>query len=123
MARKAKAVRVQLSRAKGWKLPPNTVVVSRPTKWGNPFVVGKNGPAAECVLKYKAMLGGFMCLCDEPTMGHQELACLYARENIKTLRGKNLACWCRIGQPCHADVLMAVAAGKPLDLRFLQRVG
>lgn len=29
--------RVQLSRRKGWRKPDNTVVVARPSKWGNPF--------------------------------------------------------------------------------------
>jgi hypothetical protein len=35
--------RIQLSRKKGWRLPSNTVVVSRPSKWGNPWRVGKSG--------------------------------------------------------------------------------
>lgn len=33
-------VRVQLSRAKGWRMPPNTVKVARPCRWGNPWRVG-----------------------------------------------------------------------------------
>lgn len=40
-----KPVRVKLSRAKGWRMPENTVKVDRTTKWGNPFVVGKPGGA------------------------------------------------------------------------------
>lgn len=32
--------RIQLRRTKGWRKPPNTVVVARPSKWGNPFVLG-----------------------------------------------------------------------------------
>ena len=36
------AERIQLSRRKGWRMPPNTVSVARPTKWGNPFTVGCN---------------------------------------------------------------------------------
>ena len=38
-------LRIQLSRRKGWRMPPNTVKVDRTTKWGNPFVVGKPGGA------------------------------------------------------------------------------
>ena len=34
-----KPVRVRLSRKKGWKLPPDTVSVARPGRWGNPFSV------------------------------------------------------------------------------------
>ena len=36
--------RVQLSRAKGWRMPPNTVKVDRTTKWGNPFKIGATNP-------------------------------------------------------------------------------
>jgi hypothetical protein len=28
---------------------------------------------------------------------------------IGELRGKNLACWCKLDQPCHADVLLRMA--------------
>ena len=37
MAGEERPVRVQLSRRKGWRMPPNTVRVSRPGPWGNPF--------------------------------------------------------------------------------------
>ena len=36
--------RVRLSRKKGWKLPPNTVSVARPGRWGNPFSVAPAVP-------------------------------------------------------------------------------
>jgi hypothetical protein len=29
-------------------------------------------------------------------------------EGLPSLRGKNLACWCRLDQPCHADVLLEI---------------
>lgn len=32
-----KPCRVQLKRTKGWRKPEGAIVVSRPTKWGNPF--------------------------------------------------------------------------------------
>lgn len=32
--------RIQLRRTKGWRKPPGAVVVSRPSKWGNPFALG-----------------------------------------------------------------------------------
>lgn len=38
--------RVQLSRRKGWRMPPNTVKVARPTRWGNPVRVGELGCAS-----------------------------------------------------------------------------
>lgn len=46
-------VRIQRKRTKGWKMPENTVSVTRPGKWGNPFKVGIDGTAAECVKKYR----------------------------------------------------------------------
>ncbi|KMS57958.1 hypothetical protein V473_07255 [Sphingobium cupriresistens LL01] len=33
---------------------------------------------------------------------------------IANLRGKNLACWCPLDQPCHADVLLEIA-NAPID--------
>ena len=36
--------RIQLRRTKGWRLPPNTVVVSRPSRWGNPFLLRQVEP-------------------------------------------------------------------------------
>lgn len=91
-----KPIRVQLSRRKGWRMPPNTVKVARPTKWGNPFRVGIDGTRGECVDQFKQYLAV------NPAS--------YRTERIKDqLRGKNLACFCRPGDPCHADVLLEIA--------------
>ena len=88
-----KPQRIQLSRKKGFKLPPNTVVVSRPSKWGNPFRVGHEADdQSEAVQMFRASIGGLR------------------RIHIKhELRGMNLACWCKPGTPCHADVLLEIA--------------
>lgn len=99
-------MRVRLSRAKGWRLPPNTVVVSRPSRWGNPYKVGRDGGAEECVRKYAAAMFRYThaegsiedLLLDELTL-----------DDLASLRGKNLACWCLLDQPCHADVLLRLA--------------
>lgn len=90
--------RVQLSRKKGWLKPENTVVVSRPSVWGNPYQGGteRDGDRAHLAQLYRAYL-------DRP-----EQADLVAQIRTK-LRGKNLACWCPLDQPCHADVLIALA--------------
>ena len=84
--------RVQLSRKKGWRKPPNTVVVARRTRWGNPFKVTPDYPAEQAVADYEAWLKG----------DGSEVAIAAKVE----LRGKNLACWCKPGQPCHAEVLL-----------------
>jgi hypothetical protein len=93
--------RVQLSRKAGWKKPGDTVVVARPTKWGNPFVPGKDGiPDRETAVRL------FREATEAPgwTIGRMT-AEIVRRE----LRGKNLACWCSLDGPCHADVLLKIA--------------
>ena len=112
-------IRIQLSRAKGWKMPPNTVKVSRPTIWGNPFradqcrEVGYRGTdaeiAARCVGAFRAWLGPYWRNnWDGP---ESKAAREVTLSRPPELRGKNLACWCKPGQPCHADALLEVANG------------
>ncbi len=93
--------RVQLSRRKGWRKPDNTVVVARPTRWGNPFAAGKNGVAdrAEAVRLFRE-------LTSKPDWAVGEMSQQTVRVD---LRGKNLACWCSLDGPCHADVLLEIA--------------
>ena len=93
-----KPQRIQLSRKAGWRMPENTVVVSRhrgSPDWGNPFRIGVDGDAQQCVDKFRAMW-----MKSTPEEIHTMTA---------PLRGKNLACWCRPGSPCHADVLLEIA--------------
>ena len=101
--------RIQLRRARGWRLPAGAVVVSRPTPWGNPFKVGVDGPAAECVFLYRALLAGYVVVTCHAGVAEQIAAAEYARGHIAELRGKAVACWCRPGAPCHGDVLLEVA--------------
>ena len=96
---------MQLSRRKGWKKPDNTIVVARPTVWGNPFPIGKLG-REEAIRRFRDMMS-------DP---HEMAAWLYPSiKQIKLkLGGKNLACWCPLpehGEPdlCHAAVLLEIA--------------
>ncbi|TWA32050.1 DUF4326 domain-containing protein [Sinorhizobium medicae] len=112
-----KPVRLRLSRSKGFDLQAHSkstngleaVHVGRPGPWGNPFVVGKHGDAPYCVDLYKALLAGLLCVGADPDTEALERTCRFVAENAHELRGKNLACWCRPGAPCHADVLLQVA--------------
>jgi hypothetical protein len=88
----ARPIRIRLSRAKGWRMPPNTVKVDRSTKWGNPYVVGRDGDRAQCAELYRNVK--------------------HSARDLDELRGKNLACWCPLDQPCHADVLLQLANPK-----------
>ena len=92
-------VRVQLSRKKGWKMPENTVKVDRSTIWGNNFKVEDFESAEECVAMFEHNLNKFMCF-------HPAKYDVY----IRPLIGKNLGCWCKIGAPCHAEILLREAA-------------
>lgn len=117
-------IRIQLSRTKGWRMPPNTVKVDRSTIWGNPFTVaqcreaGWRGSdeqlAARCVEAFRTWLGPHW---EVNWMGPEsEAARAKILSRLPELRGKNLACWCKISSysgyvPCHADVLLEVANG------------
>ncbi len=95
-------VRVQLSRKRGWRMPPNTVKVCRPTRWGNPHLIGQ-------------MDGTLQTRIDAVIMFERRLTDADRAEAKRDLAGKNLACWCRLDWPCHADVLLRVA-NAPADL-------
>lgn len=87
-------LRIRLRRTKGWRKPPDAVSVAYPTKWQNPYRNVR--PRAEAVRLYREHLAR-----------HPELVEAARRE----LRGRRLACWCPLEEPCHADVLAEVAAG------------
>lgn len=106
-------IRVQLSRRRGWRMPPNTVKVDRTTKLGNPYKPGdtigshEGGEKipltkADCARLFRdaAITFGFLWdYEDYPTI----------EEIRRELVGKNLACWCGLDEPCHADVLLEIA--------------
>jgi len=117
--------RIQLRRSKGWRKPEGAVVVSRPSSWGNPYAPiletgtgiwritgrGSSGPVLlaghempdraapiECVRLYRLMIESDAAdQCDDPA------------DYFDELRGHDLACWCPLDQPCHADVLLELA--------------
>lgn len=100
--------RIQRRRTKGWRMPENTLSVCRPGPWGNPFVVGRHGTRDECVDKYDWMAAGlFDYKLDN--IKEQKAANRYIGEHVGKLRGKNLACFCKVGDPCHGDVLLYLA--------------
>ena len=89
-------IRVQLSRAPGFRLPPNTVSVAAPTRWANPF-----RPAARSQEANAAAVEHFRdYLARNPEL---------VAGGRSVLAGMNLACWCRPWLPCHADVWLSTA--------------
>ena len=90
--------RLKLSRQKGARLPQDAVVVARPTKWGNPYRPDKL-TRAEAVANYRRDL----------LAGKLKVSVADAR---RELAGHDLACWCSLDGPCHADVLIEIANAK-----------
>jgi hypothetical protein len=116
-------VRLRLSRARGFDLQSASralnglpaAVVARPGPWGNPFVVGRHGDAAYCVDLYRALLAGLMRVGPDPDIAALEQIREHVDRHGHELRGHNLACWCRPGAPCHADVLLDIVNAPHLE--------
>ena len=81
--------RIQRKRVKGWTMPENTVYVGRPTKWGNPYSISAG--RSHSLKFYRTWL--------EEKLGEDP-------HFLDELKDKNLACWCKLSQPCHVDVLL-----------------
>lgn len=78
-------------------------------QWGNMFIVSPNvrpgarsGCLYTCVPTVADAVDCYRIYINLPKNAE------YKEAAIKALRGKNLACFCKIGEPCHADVLLAV---------------
>jgi|JI10StandDraft_1071094.scaffolds.fasta_scaffold780101_1 hypothetical protein len=106
-------VRIQRKRTKGWQMPPNTVAVTRGTIWGNPFSVcpdikpGTSVGGAHHYIAVPTVEDAVQCFREMMISDGETSEAL--RKRLPELRGKNLACWCRLDQPCHADILLSLA--------------
>jgi hypothetical protein len=115
--------RIQRKRIKDWKMPTGARYVGRPGYYGNPYKPG-----------HVYLLGDFLPFplatprtwegpCGHPGLvavrcvSVEEAVAWYRRwatnalepRAIELLRGLDLACWCKPGDPCHADVLLELA--------------
>jgi hypothetical protein len=82
-----------LNARKVGKLPLHgRLYIGRPSKWGNPFVIGRDGSRDEVIAKYRAWLTA------QPEL----------MATLGELRGHDLVCWCA-PQACHGDVLIELA--------------
>ncbi len=115
--------RIQLRRARGWSKPEDAVVVSRPSKWGNPYRIRRcdNDSDAWAIVEPDGTPAGveidYAADKDEARAGAVD-AFRYERGNTTypsddeiraELHGKNLCCWCALDAPCHGDVLLEIA--------------
>jgi len=85
--------RLQRQRKKGWRKPPNSVIVDRTSKWGNPYRIGVDGDRNTVITEYEQYL-----LSTPELIGR-----------LGELAGKDLICFCPLDQRCHAGVLLRLA--------------
>ena len=127
-----KPKRIQRKRTKGWRMPEGAKYCGRPTIFGNPFAIGLPDPVTgepmtptACVAWYRRGLEGaakawtgevgsifrpeMNVVYDawESRAPHLRYAEIDLR--LEELRGRDLACFCRLDQPCHVDVLLEFA--------------
>ncbi len=76
------------------KIPPDAVYVGRPSKYGNPFHIGRDGNRSEVIAKYRMRVLNILQFTDSHW--------------LDDLRGHDLVCWCA-PLPCHANVLLELA--------------
>src|SRR3954470_7864457 len=106
--------RIQRQRTAGWRMPEGVVYVGRPSRWGNPFAVGgvlplapwaEPGPAVRWTPQTAtaAFRRWLTSTESQPVHGVDRAVILIS---LPELRGRDLACWCPLDQPCHADVLL-----------------
>lgn len=97
--------RIQRKRTRGWRMPAGAIYVGRPTKWGNHIKVGDYGksPQARRTAHWLAVIDF------EKSIEWNPEGEAYKEAARRELRGHDLACFCRLDEPCHADVLLRIA--------------
>ena len=114
-------------------MPPNTIYVGPRTVWGNPFMTGQRSGILhdgenensqtwiasltldQCLQFFRNVTHGLVLpqMCPRAQLWQERIRNRFGcepREAIRSqLHGRNLACWCRLDRPCHADVLLEIA--------------
>lgn len=115
-----KPKRIQRKRMKGWRMAEGAVYVGRPTRWGNPFAVWNFGHErgvgyfrafATGEIPKDISVNGLATYrkAESKLYGAGPATLTLAEQARIFLRGKDLACWCPLDKPCHADVLIELA--------------
>lgn len=107
--RPSRPVRIQRRRTKGWRMPKGALFVGRPTEWGNPWRVGDRmlvqWPSGAETQRVREVV-----ITAELAIALYRIAFTPDAEMARAdLAGHDLACWCPLDQPCHADVLLELA--------------
>lgn len=119
--------RIQRKRTAGWRMPEGAVSVGRPGKWGNPINlsdVGAQYPSLNDHQVATMAVRDFETLATKGELSFPNWRFLGGRRgpvrwtypaiaDIQAeLAGRDLACWCALDEPCHADVLLKIANGE-----------
>lgn len=125
-------VRIQRRRVKGWRAPAGAIYVGRGSKWGNPCTQIRMPALDGSEWEHEGRLGKVsgqhhaFVHPDKTITSHlvqdatrEQAVAMYRRwleqrpslaEAARTeLAGRDLMCWCPIGEPCHADILLQLA--------------
>lgn len=106
----SRLVRIRRERRAGWRKPDGAVIVDRTSRYGNPYRVGVDvADNAEAVKRYAEWIVNPTSQpkrCGNRIFHPTTVARLTAE-----LGGRDLVCFCGLDQPCHADVLLALANG------------
>ena len=96
--------RIPRKRTSGWKMPDNTIYVGKPSKFGNPFSAREIGNSRAVELFKNWLNGDLDNTYPDLISRRRDLI-----KNLPKLKNKNLACWCKKSNACHADVLLNLA--------------
>ena len=124
--------RIQMRRTAGWRKPAGAIYCGRPSLFGNPFPVSVHG-REKAVELHRRWLEGSMSAEEMKELSAADrlpdaISLVDLRrmvlDRLQELRGHDLACWCRLDQPCHAEVLLELAnAGRATTPRGRPRAG
>jgi len=119
-------IRIQRKRTKGYKQPPDTIYVGRPTKWGNPIMLDGDwifidasyrrkilspwvfytvGDIDDVIYLFEKLLDGTQFMNKDLQYWSDH----FKKLDVKELKGANLSCWCKLTDKCHADILLKLA--------------
>ncbi|OBB15480.1 hypothetical protein A5731_00490 [Mycolicibacterium conceptionense] len=102
--------RIQRKRTKGWRMPEGAIYVGRGSQWGNPWRVGDRLlTVARPPLGETGYGREFVITPEIAVAFYRQAFALDYPDIVDALRGHDLACWCPLDSPCHADVLLEIA--------------